>query len=152
MSAVPWLAAVIFMIFYGIHSDQTQERRLHAATAALIGAAGFALCGWLHGHAWAGLAAISVAVAGVMSLMAVAWSMPSALLGGAAAASGIALINSCGNLGGYVSPTWIGKIVAGTGSTSAGQYLTACFMILAAGILFTCPFLQPVRRIAQESK
>ena len=152
VSAIPWLAAVIFMIGYGIHSDRTQERRFHAAAAALIGAAGFALCGWLNQNAWGGLAAISVAAAGVMSLMAVAWSMPSALLGGAAAASGIALINSCGNLGGYVSPTWIGKIIVHTGSHSAGQYLTAGFMLLAAGILFACPSLQPLRRMTRESE
>ena len=147
VSAVPWLVAVVFMILYGIHSDRTQERRLHAAGAALLGAAGFALCGFLHQNSWAGLAAISAAAAGVMSLMAVNWSLPSGLLGGAAAASGIALINSCGNLGGFVSPTLIGQINQRTGSVVSGQYLTALFMLAAGVILFAVPSLQPPQRV-----
>ena len=142
-SAVPWLAAVLFMVAYGIHSDRAQERRWHALVAALIAAAGFVGCGLLYRNGWVGLTAISVAAAGVMSLMAVQWALPTGLLGGAAAASGIALINSCGNLGGFFSPTLIGEINQHTGSRVAGQYLTAFFMVLAAVILLVCPSLQP---------
>ncbi len=146
ISAIPWLVAVVFMILYGIHSDRTQERRWHAFVAALLGGAGFVLCALLNSYAWLALAAISVAAAGVMSLMAVQWSMPSGLLGGAAAASGIALINSCGNLGGFVSPTLIGQINERAGSRLAGQYLTAFFMFVAAAILYFCRSLQPPRQ------
>lgn len=142
ISAIPWFAAVVFMILWGAKSDRDRERRLHAAAAAFIAAVGFFGCGYVH-HSLGGLLAMAFAAAGVMSLMAVLWAMPGALLNGTAAAAGIALINSFGNLGGFVSPTVIGFITERTQSHAAGQYLTAGFLLLATLLLCTCKFLSP---------
>lgn len=150
VSAVPWLVAVIFMLFLGARSDRHRERRLHAATSALIAAAGFAGCGFIH-NSWGGLSSAAMAAAGVMGLMAVLWAMPGALLNGTAAAAGIALINSFGNLGGFVSPTLIGYITERTGNSSAGQYLTAGFLVVAAACLATMRFLEPALISARSS-
>ncbi len=144
LSAVPWLVAVIFMHFLGARSDRKQERRLHAAFAAVIGAAGFSLCGFAHGGAL-GLAALCLVAAGVMGMMAVQWSMPSNLLGGSAAAAGIALVNSFGNLGGFVSPTLIGQITKVTGNQTWGLFATAAILLFAALLLFFSPALEPRR-------
>ena len=145
ISAIPWLVAVIFMFFWGTNSDRHAERRLHAAGASMLAAAGFFLCGLLN-HSWIGLAAVSLAAAGIMGLMAVQWALPSALLNGTAAAAGIAMINSFGNLGGFASPTLIGLITDRTGNHASGQYVTGAFLLFEALVLFSCRFLQPVHR------
>jgi nitrate/nitrite transporter NarK len=142
ISAIPWLTAVVFMLLWGASSDRFHERRLHAAVAAMVAAAGFVLCG-LTSPGWFGLVAISIAAAGVMGMMAVQWAIPSALLNGPAAAAGIAMVNSFGNLGGFVSPTLVGQITVRTGSHAAGLYVTGGFLVLAGLLFFAFRFLQP---------
>ena len=134
LSAIPAVAAAAFMVLWGSKSDRRQERRLHSAGAALIAAVGFAAVGFAS-TGWTGLIALCVADAGVMAMMATLWTFPGTLLGGAAAAAGIALINSIGNLGGFVSPTLLGQIIQRTGNQAAAQYTTAGFLLFAASIL-----------------
>jgi len=150
LSAVPWSVAVVFMLIWGARSDRTQERRLHCAFAAVIGAVGFALCGSLHNGAM-GLLSISLAAAGVMGMMTVQWSLPGSLLTGSAAAAGIALVNSFGNLGGFVSPTLIGQISRVTANPTWGQFMTAGVLFFAATLLCCSPSLEPVR-ISEDKK
>jgi len=142
LSAVPWLAAVVFMLFWGTRSDRKQERRLHCAFAAVLGAVGFAICGLVPGGV-VGLLAISLAAAGVMGMVAVQWSLPSNLLSGSAAAAGIALVNSFGNLGGFVSPTVIGQITRATGNQAWGLFMTSIILLLSAFLLWRSPSLEP---------
>ena len=144
LSAVPWFFAVLCMLFLGARSDRHQERRKHAAFAGLAAALGFALCGLTH-DSTLGLIAISLAAAGVMGMMAVQWSLPGALLSGTASAAGIALVNSCGNLGGFVSPYAIGKLTELTHASSAGLFLTAGSLLFGAGLLLATPSLEPAR-------
>jgi len=144
LSAVPWLSAVVFMLVLGARSDRKQERRLHASFAAVIGAIGFGLCGFAHSGTF-GLAALCLIASGVMGMMAVQWSMPSNLLGGSAAAAGIALVNSFGNLGGFVSPTLIGQITKATGNQTWGLFMTAAILLFAAILLGCSPSLEPRR-------
>ena len=145
LSAVPWFFAVLFMLFLGDRSDRKQERRRHAAFAGTIAATGFALCGLTHDDTL-GLVAISLAAAGVMGMMAVQWSLPGALLSGTAAAAGIALVNSCGNLGGFVSPFVVGKLTDLTHSPSWGLFLTSGSLLFGAGLLLATPELEPSSR------
>jgi MFS family permease len=142
LSAIPWLVAVVFMHLLGSRSDRTQERRMHCAFAAAVGATGFALCGFARSGP-IGIAAVSLAAAGVMGMMAVQWSLPSNLLGGSAAAAGIALVNSFGNLGGFVSPTLIGQITKETGNQAWGVFATAVILLFAAVLLCYSPALEP---------
>ncbi|MGO8704743.1 MAG: MFS transporter [Candidatus Brocadiia bacterium] len=144
LSAIPWLVAVVFMLLLGARSDRKQERRLHCAFAAAVGAAGFAFCGFARSGP-VGLAAVSLAAAGIMGMMAVQWSLPSNLLGGSAAAAGIALVNSFGNLGGFVSPTLIGQITKTTGHQTWGLFTTAAILLFAAVLLGYSPSLEPGR-------
>ncbi len=148
LSAIPWLAAVVFMLLLGARSDRKQERRLHCALGAAVGAIGFAFCGFAH-SGLIGLAAISLAAAGIMGMMAVQWSLPSNLLGGSAAAAGIALVNSFGNLGGFVSPTLIGQITKATGNQTWGLFATAAILLFAAVLLAYSPSLEP-KRVARD--
>jgi nitrate/nitrite transporter NarK len=78
-------------------------------------------------------------------MMAVQWSLPGTLLSGTAAAAGIALVNSCGNLGGFVSPFAIGKLTALTHTSAAGLFLTSASLLFGAGLLLITPTLEPTR-------
>jgi len=110
ISVIPWGTAAIAMLIGGHHSDVTGERRWHVAGGLFVGAAAFAVSAIPGIPPAAGIAALSLAAGGIICANAIVWSLPTALLSGAAAAAGIAWINSVGNLGGLASPiivAWI---------------------------------------------
>jgi D-galactonate transporter len=133
LSAVPYGVAALTMVLAARHSDRTGERRWHTAAAALAGALGLVVATLYSDNTVIALAALSVATAGILSTFPIFWSLPTAMLGGAAAAAGIAMINSIGNLAGFVAPYLVGAIRDATGSTASGIYLIAAS--LAAGAL-----------------
>jgi len=129
VSAVPFLAAAVTMVAVGQSSDRRGERRWHLALSAFAGAGGLILCARAH-HTMFALAALSLAAAGIWGTMGPFWSIPSDYLGGTAAAAGIALINSVGNLGGFAGPYLVG--MARQRSHDFNGALTALAMTLAA--------------------
>lgn len=137
ITAVPWAVAAVGMVLVGRHSDKTQERRWHIAMAAGAGAVGFLFSGLFASSALVSLASLTLAIVGVMSVISTFWSLPTALLSGTAAAAGIALINSVGNLAGHVSPSAVGFIKDMTGDVTWGMYLlsismlASCVLVLA---------------------
>jgi MFS transporter, ACS family, tartrate transporter len=108
LAALPHVCAVVGMTLFGISSDRHNERRGHIAVAAILAGAGWSLVAWNTSPA-AVLAGLCLAQTGMMSMMPVFWTLPSAFLSGAAAAAGIALINSVANLGGWVGPIILGE-------------------------------------------
>ncbi|WP_020201266.1 MFS transporter, partial [Cupriavidus sp. WS] len=138
VSAIPFIAGTLAMIWNGIHSDRTGERRLHCALATLMAAAGLVLTGmWLHSAVLA-LIALTIASIGILAAFPVFWSLPSAFLAGTAAAGGIALINSIGNLAGFVAPYMIGWFKTSTGQLSSGLYFVAALEACATVLVLAC--------------
>lgn len=137
VAAIPFLAGTLAMLWNGYHSDRTGEVRLHCAIAALIAAIGLVATGALIGHAFAALVALTVAAIGILAAFPVFWAMPQTFLAGTAAAGGIAVINSIGNLAGFVAPYTIGLSTQITGSSTSGLYVVAAFELLAALLLFS---------------
>src|SRR3569832_351334 len=122
LTAVPYGCAVIAMLLNAKSSDRMRERRWHFAIASALGGLGI-LLSTVYGHnILFALAALSLGTAGLLATMPVFWTYPSAILSGTAAAAGIALINSVGNLAGFVSPSIIGWMKDITHSTNAGMY------------------------------
>jgi MFS transporter, ACS family, tartrate transporter len=109
LTALPPLCAVVAMTVMGMLSDRRGERRKHLSFAALLGAAGWALSGWAP-NGWVGLAGLCLAQMGMMSMLPIFWAIPTSFLSGAAAAGGIALINSVANIGGASGPNLFGLI------------------------------------------
>lgn len=132
LSAIPFIAGTIAMIWNGTHSDKTGERRLHCAIATLIACIGLTATGMLLHNAVFALIALTVASVGILAAFPVFWSIPAAFLAGTAAAGGIALINSIGNLAGFVAPYMIGSLKTSTGSLASGLYFVAALEILAS--------------------
>lgn len=135
VSALPWAAAALTMTAVGHSADRRRERRYHVAVPALVGACGLAASVPLAGHPAAAVLALSLGTCGLLSAIPLTWSLATAFLGGAAAASGIALINSFGNLSGFAMPYLIGYLRDTTGSTDHGLYVLAGFLSLGAWLV-----------------
>jgi len=133
LSAIPYVAAAIAMVLVGLHSDRTRERRWHTAIPALAGALALTFAAYSHSVAPM-ILAISIAVLGVFSMMGPFWAMPTSILEGTAAATGIALINSIGNLGGFAGAYVIGLVRGSTGEFKGGLLLVSA-ALLASGII-----------------
>jgi sugar phosphate permease len=110
LSMIPWGLGAVAMIAVGRHSDITGERCWHVSLSGITAVVGFAVSAIPHLSPALGLAALSVATAGVMASVGTFWSLTAGLLRSTAAAAGIAWINSVGSLAGYVSPYWVGQI------------------------------------------
>lgn len=138
ISAIPFLCAVVAMILFGQSADRRRERRWHLVIPAAMGAVGFVVAATATDTAVA-IAFLSLAAAGVLTCAPLFWSLPTAFLHGAAAAAGIAMINSIGNLAGFVSPYAIGLLKDLTGSTEFGMYMLAVMLVLGAAAVLTTP-------------
>jgi ACS family tartrate transporter-like MFS transporter len=132
-SSLPFLTAAIVMVAVAKHSDSRQERRWHLALSAFSGAIALAASAAAPGP-WVSLATIAIAAAGVSSTAGPFWALPAGFLEGTAAAGGIALINSTGNLAGFVGPSIVGIIRQTTGSF-AGGLLAMALAVFAAGVM-----------------
>jgi len=109
INAIPYLGAGLVMLLVGRHSDKTGERRGHLAVAAITSAVGFALSAYFK-NPYLAMAALTLAFIGIKSTLGPFWALGTAFLTGTAAAGGIALINSVGNLGGFFGPYIVGMI------------------------------------------
>ena len=133
INAIPYVIAMVFMVFTGYNSDRTGERRWHVAIAAFSAALGFGLSAWLQ-NPYFGMIALMMALIGLKSAMAPFWALSTTFLSGTAAAGGIALINSVGNLGGFVGPTLVGVVIDKTGSMAISLWILGGALLLM-GIL-----------------
>ncbi|MFI0820206.1 MFS transporter [Streptomyces sp. NPDC021098] len=137
LSAVPYLAALVAMNLFGRSADKRRERRWHLVVPSLMGSVGFSLAAVWSGSTALSLIALSVAAAGVLTCAPLFWSLPTAFLGGTAAAAGLAMINSVGNLAGFVSPYMIGSLKDATGSASIPMYVLALSLVVGAAAVLT---------------
>ncbi len=128
LSAMPHITSVILMIMLSRFSDQTGKRSIFVALGAGIGSLGW-LIAWQAPDRWIALGGLCMAQAGMMAMLPVFWTLPSSFLGGAAAAGGIAFINSVANIGGYFGATILGKYGLGTLSL-----IMACGIFLAIAV------------------
>jgi MFS transporter, ACS family, tartrate transporter len=135
LTAVPALAGVLGMIFFSQSSDRTGERIWHLVVPLLIGAFGLVLASLTIGtNAPMAILAFAIAAFGISGSLPVFWNLPTAFLGAAAAASGIAFINSVGNTSGYAAPQLVGLLHDWSGSYRMPM-LVLGVMVAVAGVL-----------------
>jgi ACS family tartrate transporter-like MFS transporter len=144
MTAIPFVAALAGMILIGRHSDRTGERQRHVAACALTAASGLVLAAFFTNNLPMLVVSFTLSQIGQRSVMSVFWAIPPMLLGGTAAAAGIALINAIGNLGGFVGPSIMGWLRDATGGYAGGLLVLSGALILEA-ILVLSLRLEPVR-------
>jgi MFS transporter, ACS family, tartrate transporter len=134
LTALPYLISAPAMLLWGRHSDHRRERIRHVALPTLISAAGLlATILWPSGVM--PLVALAVATVGIYATLGPFWGLPPIFLTRTAAASGIALINSIGNLGGFLGPSIVGWALETTGSSAAGfVVIAACLTVSVAAV------------------
>ena len=137
VAMIPHLAGLISMLLVGASSDRTGERRWHAASAMMLGGVGYVLVIVAGGNPLPVVAAFCVVAAGVDGYFPGFWPLPTAFLTESAAAASIGLINSFGNLGGFVGPYILGYVRTATNSFNIGLACLAVSMVLGAACVLS---------------
>jgi D-galactonate transporter len=139
LTAIPYTAAVIAMIAVNTNADRLRERRWHTLVPCIVTAVGLAVTASATGNTVLAMVGLTLAAAGASSAQAAFWTLPAAFLGGAAAAAGIALVNSLGNIAGFVSTYAVGWMTDLTHSTSASLYLFAGLLVIGGVLVLAIP-------------
>jgi ACS family tartrate transporter-like MFS transporter len=143
LTAIPYVIGTVGLLIWSWSSDRIRERKWHYIVACLLGGIGLAVAGY-YGSTAIALTAVSVSAIGLYGSKPAFWTMPSEFLTGTAAAGGIAMINSIGNLGGFVGPFVVGWIKDSTGGYEMGFYfLAACAILSAFLAMVTAPSRKP---------
>jgi ACS family tartrate transporter-like MFS transporter len=137
LTAVPYVLGTVGILVWGYISDRMNERRWNLAASCFCMAVGFTAAGLTVGTYWS-IAGISLGVIGLYASNGHLWPLPSMVLTGAAAASGIAWANSLGILAGSITPPAIGWIKDVTGSFQGGLYLLAAWGLMGAILAAVC--------------
>ena len=132
---IPYVTALITMIFVAYRSDRTLERRYHAAIPVMIAGTCLVLLGATVTPAFVSLIFWCFVAAGVYSLLPPFWSMPNEFLSGFSAAAGIAFINSFGNIGGFVGAYGMGAINKHTGRFHGGLVVAGVSLFISAVLI-----------------
>ena len=135
LAAVPNACGVAGMILIGRSSDRRRERRWHFVACVGLAAAGLAVTTLLAGNLVGSLVALCFATVGIAAATPIFFTQVSEYLSPAAAAVGIALISSLGNLGPAIAPTVNGLITQRTGSTVYSMVLVIALYLLAGALL-----------------
>ena len=139
LTMIPYGVAAVVMNLAGRSSDRTGERRWHLALSTIAAGVGLVFATMHAGDTMLALIGLTIAAAGGFASQPLFWNLPTAALGGAAAAAGIALINAAGNTGGFVGPYLVGWISNATHSTSLGIYVLAFWFFLGSALTFLVP-------------
>ncbi|MFD7511198.1 MFS transporter [Streptomyces sp. NPDC059853] len=134
ITAIPYLPAAIVLYFWTRHATKHGTRTWHIAGPAVVGGLSIPLALYM-GSPAATVAVITVTACSIFAALPVFWSVPSRYLTGAAAAAGIALINTMGNIAGFGSSYITGWVKDWTGSYTASLYLVGFFMLLSAVLI-----------------
>ena len=135
ITSIPFVVALVGMVLIGRHSDRTGERKRHVAACAILGAIGLVLAAFFQNHVGMIVLSFAICQLGQRSVQGVFWAIPPMVLGGTAAAAGIAFINSVGNLGGFVGPTVMGWLRGASGNYSSGLLVLAFALVLEATLV-----------------
>ncbi len=133
INAIPYVFGAVAMIVWARHGDRTKERVWHVAGPLILGGVAIPVTLYL-GSPVAAMVAVSICAIGIMAFLPSFWALPTTFLTGAAAASGIALINSVGNLSGFAAPYITGWLADLTGNQKAGLWVVGGTMLVAAAI------------------
>jgi ACS family tartrate transporter-like MFS transporter len=151
VTAIPYAVGTIGLVLWGYSSDRFKERRWHLIISTTLAAVGLFLAGYVGQSFWA-IAAMCLFTFGVYGSRPTFWPLPSVFLTGSAAAVGMALINSIGNLGGYFGPQIVGYIKDTTKSFDTALYFLAVSALLSAVIALLATRATGVVRGSEASK
>lgn len=135
ITMLPYIAAMIGTVLLGRNSDRSGERRWHLTGCALAAAVGYVISAAYGDNTVVLVIGLSIAATGVIASFGIFWIFPARVLTGTAAAAGVALINSIGQIGGLIAPYMVGKVKDVTGSASMGLYTIALVCVFTAVLI-----------------
>jgi D-galactonate transporter len=139
LSAIPYLAASVFMVVTGRSADSRRERRWHLAVPMLMGVGGLTMAANFSSNPSIALLGLTIATAGALTGLPMFWPLSGGYLSPAAAAGGLALINSIGQIAGFVSPYLVGWIKDATHSTDLALYILAGVILVGVALVLRIP-------------
>lgn len=139
LTAIPYFAAIVASIYNNAMADKHRERRWHTAVPCAITAVGLMLAGMHFDSLGLTMLILTVSAAAASTTQAAFWSVPPTFLNGAAAAAGIALINSLGNIGGMVSTSVVGWITDLTGNAQNSLILFGGMLLVSVILVLMLP-------------
>ncbi|WP_285750160.1 MFS transporter [Lentzea sp. NBRC 105346] len=131
INAIPYVLGAVAMVLWARHGDRTGERKWHVAVPMLLGGVAIPIALYLNSPVQA-MIAVSICAIGVCAALPTFWALPSSFLKGTAAAGGIALINSLGNISGFAAPYVTGWLRDATGTQRTGLWVVGVCMVAAA--------------------
>lgn len=134
ITAIPYTFGAVAMFLWSRHADRTGDHVWHVAIPLLVGGLAIPAALYLH-HPVAVMVPVTIAAMGIFGALPVFWALPTRFLTGAAAAGGIALINSVSNLGGFAAPYITGALEDLTGTDKAGMWAVGVVMLLGAALV-----------------
>lgn len=143
-TAVPYTFAAVAMFFWSRHADRRREYVWHVALPLALGGLAIPVALYLR-HPIAVMVPVTLAAIGIYSALPVFWALPSKFLTGTAAAGGIGLINSLGNLGGFAAPYATGALADATGGDRAGMWAVGAVMAGCAALVVVLGSTPPGR-------
>jgi len=150
ISALPYCVALVAILFVGWSSDRTKERRWHTALSMIVASIGLLLSVVAQDQTALAVLMFCVAGAGMYSYLPGFWALPTSFLTGTAAAASIGLINSIGNLGGFVGPYVVGYLSQATNSFLGGVLYLATSALVAAVLILALRATRQTRSLAAE--
>jgi D-galactonate transporter len=151
LSAIPYIAGLILMVYYARRSDARGERRWHYFTAVCVGGSLLALSATLPQDLFLILGLLTIAGAFTAAALPVFWAVPPCYLSERGAAAGLAVVTSVGQLGGVVAGALIGWLRDATGSMTAGLSVIAALMIIAGLLMIVGVPARMVRERAWQT-
>jgi D-galactonate transporter len=139
LSAIPYLAASVFMVVTGRSADSRRERRWHLVVPMLMGVGGLIIAANFSTNPTIALIGLTIATAGALTGLPMFWPLSGGYLSAAAAAGGLALINSIGQIAGFASPYFVGWIKDATHSTDTALYILAGVILAGVALVLQIP-------------
>ena len=137
--AIPMTAALLVQLVISKTATKTGDKVWHVACTLFVGAIGLGLSPFAQSLPVA-LALVCLSAIGIHAAMGVWWTIPTTFLTGPAAAGSVALINSCGNLGGWVGPNMMAWVKVNTGSFAAGYFIMGAAMLVSGLLVLTIQY------------
>ena len=150
LTAIPYGFAAVFMVWWARRSDRKQERRWHVALPLFTAATGLLLMIFVQDNIVLSLLLLTIITVAVYATYGPFWSLPSLFMTGAAAAVGMASINSIANLGGFVGPFGFGALEDATGSIYLGLSIVAIVLIISGALVVKLAFVKNAEALARR--
>ncbi|WP_165218666.1 MFS transporter [Schaalia sp. ZJ1691] len=130
ITAIPWIAAALGSWFLPKYAVGLKKSKMMASAGFLLVALGLTIAATTAGNMWIAVGGFFIAASQLFVIQSILFTFPQQRFSGAAQAGGVAFMNMCGLVGGFLGPTVMGAL-----ETSTGNKLSGLWFIIGAVII-----------------